>query len=124
MRTKEFGSLLQLLQLSQQSGLLWVSCSGEAWQARLQLQEGIPKSCHIVQRPDMKVLMSGQSAIEWLSHRGELEWSLEELSSPARKEASTSHHSWEEVWTAGSFRCSDFPVSIFDESPSAPLPLC
>jgi hypothetical protein len=85
MRTKDFGSLLQLLQLSQQSGLLLVTSSEEAWQARLQLQEGIPKSCHIMLLPNMAVVMSGQKAIEWLAHRGELEWFLEELADPPEK---------------------------------------
>jgi predicted transcriptional regulator len=85
MRTKDFGSLLQLLQLSQQNGLLLVMSSEGDWQARLQLQGGMPKSCYIALLPSMMVVMSGQKAIEWLSHRGELEWFLEESSSPPEK---------------------------------------
>jgi hypothetical protein len=77
--TKDFASLLQLLDISQQSGTLFVEREGEAWQARLQLREGELLSCFIVGVPDGHLLLSGTQAVDWLSRRGELQWRLEEL---------------------------------------------
>jgi hypothetical protein len=65
--TKDFASLLQLLDLSAQSGILVVEREGETWQAVLPLRDGKPLSCRIVDIPSGRTLLSGDQAINWLS---------------------------------------------------------
>jgi hypothetical protein len=88
--TKDFASLLQLLDLSAQSGTLIVECEGETWQAVLPLRDGKLLSCRIVDVPSSRTLLSGDQAIDWLSQRGELRWSLQESSPPPYFPASPS----------------------------------
>lgn len=78
MYTKDFNSLLNLLDVSQQSGTLLVEIPGKGWQAEMQLENGKPLSCVLVAIADGRVLLQGMQAIQWLSGIGELQWRLEE----------------------------------------------
>jgi hypothetical protein len=76
MQTNDFASLLQLLNLSQQSGTLIVSHQEEAWQARLHLRDGKWLDCSLLNKRNGQMLLDGERAVYWLSQKGILEWQL------------------------------------------------
>jgi hypothetical protein len=76
MQTNDFASLLQLLNLSQQSGTLIVSHQEESWQARLHLRDGKWLDCSLLNKRNGQMLLDGEQAIYWLSQKGTLEWQL------------------------------------------------
>lgn len=82
MRTKDLTSLLQLLQVSERSGLLIVEPperpEGEQWQGQFYLTRGNVRSCLIRGKRDGRVLLQGQDALRWLTSQGRLEWWMEE----------------------------------------------
>jgi hypothetical protein len=81
-RTKDLASLLRLLQLSGQSGMLFLrppeENDGEAWVAQCQLDEGIVTMCRIIMKSDGRVAMTNEPALQWLMHLGTLQWWLDE----------------------------------------------
>ncbi|GHO96005.1 hypothetical protein KSF_060530 [Reticulibacter mediterranei] len=76
MQTNNFASLLQHLNLSQQSGTLIVSRQGEAWQARLHLRNGKWLDCSLLSGRNGRMLLDGEQVVYWLSQKGTLEWQL------------------------------------------------
>lgn len=82
MRTKDLTSLLQLLQVSERSGLLTVEppelSEGEQWQGQFLLTQGNVRSCLIRSKGDGRVLLQGADALRWLTRQGRLEWWMEE----------------------------------------------
>jgi hypothetical protein len=86
LRTKDLASLLRLLQLSGQSGMLFVrppeENDGEAWVAQCQLDDGIVTMCRIIAKSDGRVVMSNEAALQWLMRLGTLQWLLDEKSIP------------------------------------------
>jgi hypothetical protein len=76
MQTNDFASLLQLFNLSQQSGMLIVSHQGEVWQARLHLRDGKWLDCSLLNKRSGQKLLDGEQAVYWLSQKGILEWQL------------------------------------------------
>jgi len=76
MQTNDFASLLQLFNLSQQSGTLIVSHQGEVWQARLHLRAGKWLDCSLLNKRSGQKLLDGEQAVYWLSQKGTLEWQL------------------------------------------------
>lgn len=83
MQTNDFASLLQLLNLSQQSGTLIVSRQEEVWQARLHLRDGKWLDCSLLNKRNGQMLLDGEQAIYWLSQKGILEWQLVDQQSHA-----------------------------------------
>jgi hypothetical protein len=83
MHTKDLASLLQLLDLSGQSGRLIIQPPGTTegegeWVAILRLAEGTVVSCQIQRSVDGVTLSHGQVAMQWLMGLGQLTWTLEE----------------------------------------------
>ena len=83
MYTKDLASLLQLLSVSEQSGVLHLESpgpvgAGEAWQAKLVLAAGKIISCEVLSKRDGHLLLGGPEAIQRLANIGALSWSLEE----------------------------------------------
>jgi hypothetical protein len=80
--TKDLASLLRLLQLSGQSGMLFLKPlaenDGEAWVAQCQLDEGIVTMCRIIIKSDGHVAMTNEPALQWLMRLGTLQWWLDE----------------------------------------------
>ncbi len=83
MYTKDLASLLQLLSVSEQSGVLHLEPlgpvgTGEAWHAKLILAAGEIISCEVLSKRDGRVLLGGPEAIQRLTNMGALSWNLEE----------------------------------------------
>jgi hypothetical protein len=81
--TKDLASLLQLLSVSEQSGVLHLEPlgpvgAGEAWHAKLILAAGEIISCEVLSIRDGRVLFGGPEAVQRLTDIGALSWSLEE----------------------------------------------
>jgi hypothetical protein len=79
--TKDFASLLELLSVSGQSGMLIVEqpeYEGIPWQAQLTLVEGKVISSLLSSKADGRVLLRDAEVIRWLSAQGKLYWRLEE----------------------------------------------
>jgi len=87
MYTKKFEHLMQMLQVSRQSGLLIVESAepGESgWQGRIRLVDGNATACQIYQQSSEQVILSGNDAIRWLIAQTKLNWNLrEETQSPS-----------------------------------------
>ncbi len=82
MYTKDFASLLELLSISGQSGMLTVEqpeYEGIPWQAQLTLVEGKVTSCWLRSKVDGRVLLRDAEVTRWLSVQGKLYWRLEEV---------------------------------------------
>ncbi|QBD76568.1 hypothetical protein EPA93_11370 [Ktedonosporobacter rubrisoli] len=77
MYTKDLIKLLQLLEVSQQSGLLVIGREGESWQAFVLLQAGHVLACQIDDLRQGRGVICGARALGWLGQRGALEWRLE-----------------------------------------------
>ncbi len=84
--TNDFGSLLWILDMSRQNGVVHVELpkaqrteKGEPWLARLYLVEGHVVECHVHSRVDGRKLLSDGEAMHWLAQWGQrqLVWSLE-----------------------------------------------
>lgn len=90
MNTKDLSFLLQLLQTSKQSGLLFVEPPGphEApWQGRFRLDNGVVIACWLCDKTDGRVVLKDDEALRWLTSQGKLDWRLEEgtpSSAPSR----------------------------------------
>ena len=83
MYTKDLASLLQLLSVSGQSGILHLEPLGsvgasEAWHAQLVLTAGEIISCDVLSKIDGRVLLGGSEALQRLTGMGALSWNLEE----------------------------------------------
>lgn len=82
MYTKDFASLLELLSVSGQSGMLIVEqpeYEGIPWQAQLTLVEGKVTSCLLCNKVAGRVLLRDAEVTRWLSAQGKLYWRLEEI---------------------------------------------
>ena len=86
MNTNDFASLLWILKMSRQNGVVYVELpkaqraeKGEPWRARLHLVEGHVVACHVHSQVDGRRLLSDDGAMRWLARWGqrELAWSLE-----------------------------------------------
>ena len=86
MNTNDFASLLWILDMSRQNGVVHVELpgaqrteKGEPWRARLYLVEGYVVACHVHSQVDGRRLFSDGEAMRWLAEWGqrELAWSLE-----------------------------------------------
>ena len=86
MNTNDFGSLLWILDMSRQNGVVHVELpkaqrteEGEPWLARLYLVEGHVVECHVHSQVDGRKLLSDGEAMHWLARWGQrqLAWSLE-----------------------------------------------
>ena len=86
MSTNDFASLLWILDMSRQNGVVHVELpeaqrtkKGEPWRARLYLVEGYVVACHVHSQVDGRRLVSDGEAMRWLASWGqrELVWSLE-----------------------------------------------
>jgi len=84
--TNDFASLLWILDMSRQNGVVHVELpgaqrteKGEPWRARLNLVEGYVVACHVHSQVDGRRLFSDGEAMRWLASWGqrELAWSLE-----------------------------------------------
>ena len=83
MYTKDLASLLQLLNVSGQSGILHLEPLGsvganEAWHAQLVLTAGEIISCDVLSKIDGRLLHGGPEALQRLTGMGALSWNLEE----------------------------------------------
>ncbi len=83
MYTKDLASLLQLLSVSGQSGILHLEPLGsvagsEPWRAQLVLTAGEIISCDVLSKIDGRVLLGGSEALQRLTGMGALSWNLEE----------------------------------------------
>jgi len=79
--TKDFASLLELLSVAGQSGLLIVEqpeYEGIPWQAQLTLVEGKVTACSLRSKVDGRILLRDAEVTRWLSMQGKLYWRLEE----------------------------------------------
>jgi hypothetical protein len=81
--TKDLASLLQLLSVSGQSGVLHLEPlepvgGREAWHAQLILAAGEIIACDVLSKIDGRVLLGGPEALQRLTDMGALTWSLEE----------------------------------------------
>jgi hypothetical protein len=81
--TKDLASLLQLLSVSGQSGILHLEPLGsvgvsEAWHAQLVLTAGEIISCDVLSKIDGRMLLGGSEALQRLTGMGALSWNLEE----------------------------------------------
>jgi hypothetical protein len=85
-RTKDLASLLSLLQLSGQSGMLFLRLPEEnddkVWVAQCQLENGIVTMCRVITTSDGRVAMSNEAALQWLMRLGTLQWRLDEKQIP------------------------------------------
>lgn len=86
MNINDFGSLLWILDMSRQNGVVHVELpraqrteKGEPWLARLYLVEGHVVECHVHSQVDGRRLLSDGEAMHWLAQWGrhQLVWSLE-----------------------------------------------
>ena len=86
MNTNDFASLLWILKMSRQNGVVHVELpkarrteKGEMWRAHLYLVEGHVTACHVLSLVDGRKLLSDDEALRWLARWGqrELAWSLE-----------------------------------------------
>jgi hypothetical protein len=80
--TKDFASLLELLSISGQSGVLTIEqpeYEGIPWQAQVTLVEGKVTSCLLRSKVDGRVLLRDAEVTRWLSAQGKLYWRLEEV---------------------------------------------
>lgn len=86
MNTNDFASLLWILEMSRQNGVVHVvppkakrTEKGEPWRARLYLVEGNVVECHVYSQLDGRRVLSHSEAMRWLARWGqrELAWSLE-----------------------------------------------
>ncbi len=82
--TKDLASLLQLLSVSGQSGLLRLeplepARDREPWHAHFILSAGEIVTCQVLSKVDGRELISGSVAIQRLTQLGPLSWSLEEM---------------------------------------------
>ncbi len=86
MNTNDFVSLLWILNMSRQNGVVHVELPkakriemGEPWRARLHLVEGRVVACYVHSQVDGRRLLSDDEAMRWLARWGqrELAWSLE-----------------------------------------------
>ncbi len=81
MYTKDLTSLLQLLSVSDQSGVLHVEppeIAGEVWRGYLTLVAGNVMACQVRQVEDGRILLDGPEALRWLIGLGGLSWRLDE----------------------------------------------
>jgi hypothetical protein len=81
--TKDLESLLDLLGVSEQSGVLQVEQaegeeSGSPWNAQIHLVEGRVITCEVLRKEDGQVLLRDANALRWLSGLGGLVWNLAE----------------------------------------------
>ncbi len=86
MNTNDFASLLWVLKMSRQNGVVHVELPkaertemGEMWRAHLHLVEGHVAACHVLSLVDERKLLSDDEALRWLAGWGqrELAWSRE-----------------------------------------------
>ena len=86
MNTNDFASLLWVLKMSRQNGVVHVELPkaertemGEMWRAHLHLVEGHVAACHVLNLVDGRKLLSDDEALRWLAGWGqrELAWSRE-----------------------------------------------
>lgn len=85
MYTKDLNSLLQLLQVSEQSAVLHIEppeITGEAWYARLTLVGGNVTMCQVLRMRDEVLLSNGPAALRWLTTLGKLSYEEEKQSPP------------------------------------------
>ena len=91
MYTKNLASVLQVLNLSRQNGVLQINPlqgSDTVWYAFLILNNGIATGCQIVSDTGT-LLRDGPEALLWLTSQNELSWSLAlPGSSPSRESSS------------------------------------
>jgi hypothetical protein len=82
--TKDLTFLLRLLQSSKQSGMLFVEAPGAGgansapWQGQFQLENGVVKSCKVVDMRNGSMLFINDEAVNWLISQGRLEWRIAE----------------------------------------------
>lgn len=86
MKTNDYVSLLWILKMSRQNGVVHVELPkakriemGEPWRARLHLVEGRVVKCYVHSQVDGRRLLSDDEAMRWLAQWGqcELAWSPE-----------------------------------------------
>ena len=85
MYTKDITFLLRLLGSSKQSGVLVVEAPGpdeSPWQAQFQLDNGIVRSCVLLDKANGRVVLRDEEALQWITARGRLEWHMEEAEPP------------------------------------------
>src|SRR5258708_9590622 len=75
--TNDFGSLLWILDMSRQNGVVHVELpkaqrteKGEPWLARLYFVEGHVVSCHVHSQVAGRKMLSVGEAMHWLTHGG------------------------------------------------------
>ncbi|MFL5627438.1 MAG: hypothetical protein ACJ788_17820 [Ktedonobacteraceae bacterium] len=86
MYTKDLASLLSLLSVSGQSGILLIEPAESGkneWQAQLSLQEGVVTTCSLINKADGRNLLGGKAVIDLLTQSGALLWILEESPGPS-----------------------------------------
>ena len=85
MYTKDITFLLRLLGSSKQSGVLLVEAPGpdeSPWQGQFQLENGLVRSCVLLDKANGRVVLRDEEALQWLTARGKLEWHMEEEDVP------------------------------------------
>ncbi len=85
MYTKDLVSLLKLLSVSGQTGVLQIEPTAhdgneKFWHAQILLVEGQVRASRIQRREDGQLLLRDAEALSWLSGQGGLSWTLEEKS--------------------------------------------